>query len=124
MHIDFIIYSANLELRSCNKYKCLICIQVFIWFCGISGSVGTISHTRSFLEKAGMVPVYNASQFTSNRSCIQSLTIGGRSIYTPKNHKRMLVSCVKTSEPKETEKSNGEVIIFWNGVAYLFLLTL
>ncbi|XP_062092392.1 uncharacterized protein LOC133798193 [Humulus lupulus] len=69
-------------------------------------AVGTTSHTRSFIEKPGMVPAYNASQFTPNRSCIQNLTIGGKLMYSTKKHKGMLVSCVKTSDAKDVAKSN------------------
>ena len=78
----------------------------------ISGAVGTALHTRSFIEKPGMVSAYNASQFTPNRSCIQNLTIGGKLMYSSKKHNGMLVSCVKTSDAKDAAKSNGEVIMF------------
>ncbi|PON83260.1 Lipoamide Acyltransferase [Trema orientale] len=41
-------------------------------------SAGTITHTRSFLEKPGTVPACNVRNFIPNRACSQSLTIGGR----------------------------------------------
>ncbi|KAM6583095.1 hypothetical protein CsatB_010097 [Cannabis sativa] len=69
-------------------------------------SVGINSHTRSFIEKPGMLSAYNGSQLTPNRSCIHNLTIGGKLMYSSKKHKGMLVSCVKTSDAKDTAKSN------------------
>ncbi|EXB25850.1 hypothetical protein L484_012276 [Morus notabilis] len=71
-----------------------------------SFQLDTISRTKSFLEKPGMVPVYNARQLNANRSCIPSLTASGRLINSPRKQKGFRVSCVKTSEAKETAKSN------------------
>lgn len=72
-------------------------------------SVDTVSLARSFLEKPGMVPVYNVRQINANRSCVPSLTTSGRLIYSSKKQKGFLVSCVKTSEAKEAAKSNDYV---------------
>lgn len=81
----------------------------YIYF-GILGSVGTISHARSYLEKPGMISVYNAGQFNRNATSIPSLTSNGRLIYSPKKQNRLIVSSVKTSEAKELTKSNGKFI--------------
>ncbi|GMN41215.1 hypothetical protein TIFTF001_010445 [Ficus carica] len=78
-------------------------------------SVDTVSLARSFLEKPGMVPVYNVRQINANRSCVPSLTTSGRLIYSSKKQKGFLVSCVKTSEAKEAAKSNGESSYFETG---------
>ena len=84
---------------------------------GLLGSAGTISHTRSFLKKPGMISVYSAGQFNPNGTCIPSLTMNGRLIYSPKRQNGTIVSSVKTSEAKELTKSNGKVIMLWNWLA-------
>lgn len=89
--------------------------HLIIWCFDITGSVDTVSLARSFLEKPGMVPVYDVRQLNANRSCVPSLTTSGRLIYSPKKQKGFLVSCVKTSEAKEAAKSNGESSCFETG---------
>lgn len=96
-------------------FDCLVCCtslisdQVVIRYYGIAGSVGTVSNAQSLLVKPGIVPMYNVSRPAPTWCNIQGLTVSGKFICFPKKQKTMLVSCVKTSEAKETAKSNGEV---------------
>ncbi|KAH7510533.1 hypothetical protein FEM48_ZijujUnG0118500 [Ziziphus jujuba var. spinosa] len=76
----------------------------------IFGSAGAVSNARSLLVKSGVVPMHNACGPTPSGSCIQSSTVSKKLIYSPKMQKTMLISCVKTSEAKETSKSNGEAV--------------
>ncbi|XP_015877502.3 uncharacterized protein LOC125421247 isoform X1 [Ziziphus jujuba] len=69
-------------------------------------SAGAVSNARSLLVKSGVVPMHNACGPTPSGSCIQSSTVSKKLIYSPKMQKTMLISCVKTSEAKETSKSN------------------
>ncbi|KAF3433327.1 hypothetical protein FNV43_RR24429 [Rhamnella rubrinervis] len=71
--------------------------------------VGTVSNAQSLLVKPGIVPMYNASRPTPSRCKIQGLTVSGKFICFTKKQKAMLVSCVKTSEAKETAKSNDSI---------------
>ncbi|KAL5568857.1 hypothetical protein UlMin_025432 [Ulmus minor] len=71
-------------------------------------SMGTVSHTRSLLEKPGMVPI-DSFQFNPSKSYSQGLTVSRKSIYSPIKQKKMLVSCAKTSEANETAKSNDSI---------------
>lgn len=99
-------------LFSC--YKSSISNKVIIRHYGSSGSAGTVSNARSLLVKSGVNPMYYSCRPTPSRSCIQGLTVSKKLIYSPKKRKTMLVSCVKTSEAKETAKSNGEINFIFN----------
>ncbi|XP_050385882.1 uncharacterized protein LOC126802314 isoform X2 [Argentina anserina] len=69
-------------------------------------SVGTVSQIRSFADKPGMLPVYNARRPTSSRSSFQGLMVSEKFIYSPQKRKGVLISCVKTTEAAKTENSS------------------
>ncbi|XP_062000258.1 uncharacterized protein LOC133717551 isoform X1 [Rosa rugosa] len=69
-------------------------------------SVGTVSQIHSFVDKPGMLPVYNARRPTSSRSYFQGLMVSEKFIYSPQKRKGVLISCVKTTEAAKTENSS------------------
>ncbi|KAM5556779.1 hypothetical protein ABKV19_024262 [Rosa sericea] len=69
-------------------------------------SVGTVPQIRSFVDKPGMLPVYNARRPTSSRSYFQGLMVSEKFIYSPQKRKGVLISCVKTTEADKTENSS------------------
>lgn len=75
--------------------------------CQIAGSVGTVSHVRSSLDKPGMLPAYNTARPTMSRSYFQGLMVSEKFIYSPQKRRGVQVSCVNTSEAAKSEKSSG-----------------
>ena len=73
-----------------------------------SGSVGTIVQTRPLKP---------------SRFGVSSLSTSRKLTYSQKRQKGLIVSCVKTSEPKKIDGSNGEVtVIFKLRFIFIFIL--
>ncbi|KAL6131672.1 hypothetical protein ACLB2K_070046 [Fragaria x ananassa] len=69
-------------------------------------SVGTVSQIRSFTDKPGVLPVYNARRPTYSRLYFQGMMVSEKFIYSPQKRKGVLISCVKTTEAAKTENSS------------------
>lgn len=83
-------------------------------YCIFPGSVGTLSYARSLLETPGMLPMFNPSLSTQNRSYNQGLTVSRKFISKP-----LLASCLKTPEANMTATSNGELIFTLNCFGFI-----
>lgn len=71
------------------------------------GTMGTIPHAGSILEKPGVVPIYNTASkplFTSG------LTGGGRIIFSSVERKRLFSPYAKGSETSLAVTSDGEIL--------------
>lgn len=87
-------------------------------YCVLPGSVGTLSHVQSLLEKPGMLPMFQTSLATQNRSYNEGLRIRSKFISKP-----LLATCLNTSEANSTATFNGKVIfihISWFYISTLF----
>ncbi|WJX32502.1 hypothetical protein P8452_20818 [Trifolium repens] len=68
--------------------------------------IGTISHVRSSIEKAAVVPCQKV-RWNSNNGLLQHLTNGEKHIHSHTRGKKTLVSCAKTIEAVNTTKSDA-----------------
>jgi hypothetical protein len=82
------------------------CSLILNRYCWITDPIGTISHVRSSIEKAAVVPCQKV-RWNSNNGLLQHLTNGEKHIHSHTRGKKTLVSCAKTIEAVNTTKSDG-----------------